>query len=172
MKDNEQMGEVLRDGACVTLRYVRDLRHPPEKVWAALTESEHLRAWMPIDLVGERAVGAALKARFWPDFIAKFAIDPPELPAEILVWDPPKTFEWRWDKDLLRFELEATPGGTRLVFSTTTDTTEVPGHKTAAGYHLCLRCLQQYLAEGAVEVPLLEQQPVELEARYEQMIVV
>lgn len=30
-----------------TLVFVRDLRHPPEKVWAALTEPAQLRRWAP-----------------------------------------------------------------------------------------------------------------------------
>lgn len=167
MNDHDQMGEVLRADGRVTLRYVRELRHAPEKVWAALTESEQLRAWMPIDLIGERAAGAKLQARFWPDFVTKYGIDPVEQPAEIRVWDPPKTLEWLWDKDLLRFELEATASGTRLVFSTTIDTQEVPGHKTAAGYHLCLRCLEEQLDEGRVSVPLIDQETEELESRYE-----
>lgn len=167
MKENERMGEVLREGEQVTLRYVRELRHPPEKVWAALTESEHLRAWMPVDLVGERAAGATLKARFWPDFVAEYAIEEPDLPAEIVVWDPPKTLVWKWDTDLLRFELEATESGTCLIFTTMIDTKQVPGHKTAAGYHLCLRCLLDHLDNGAVAVPLLDQPTTDLEARYE-----
>lgn len=166
MTDNERMGEVLGEGEQVTLRYVRDLRHAPEKVWAALTESEHLRAWMPVDLVGERAAGAKLQARFWPEFVDEYGIDAPELPAEILVWDPPKVLEWMWDKDRLRFELEATATGTRLTFSTIVDTREVPGHKTAAGYHLCLRCLVDYLDRDTVDVPLIDQPTDELEAQY------
>lgn len=132
MKENEQLGDVSREGEQVTLRYVRGLRHAPEKVWAALTESEHLRAWMPVDLVGERAARAQLVARFWPDFIMKYGMDEPELPAEIVVWDPPKTLAWTWDEDLLRFELEATESSTRLTFTTKIDTKQVPGHKTAA----------------------------------------
>lgn len=167
MKENERMGEVLREGEQVTLRYVRELRHPPEKVWAALTESEHLRAWMPVDLVGERATGANLEARFWPDFVAKYGMDEPSLPAEIVVWDRPKTLVWKWDTDLLRFELEATESGTRLIFTTNIDTKQAPGHKTAAGYHLCLRCLIEHLDNGAVQVPLLDQPTAELEASYE-----
>jgi hypothetical protein len=30
-----------------TLVFVRDLRHPPEKVWAALTDPAQLREWSP-----------------------------------------------------------------------------------------------------------------------------
>jgi uncharacterized protein YndB with AHSA1/START domain len=166
MNDPDHMGEVLKEGESVTLRYVRELRHPPERVWAALTESEHLRAWMPIDLVGERAANAVLTARFWPEFVAKYGIEEPDLSAEILIWNPPKTFEWRWDKDILRFDLEVSPVGTRLVFTTTIDTQDVPGHKTGAGYHLCLRCLRECLDNQALTVPLLDQETDELEARY------
>ena len=165
-EDTDRMGEVLRDGENVTLRYVRELKHPPQKVWAALTESQHLRAWMPIDLVGERVVGAKLTARFWPDFVAKYGIDQPDLPAEILVWSPPNTLEWRWGEDILRFELTVSPVGTRLVFTTKLDTREVPGHKTGAGYHLCLKCLREYLDTQRVEVALLDQKTEQLEARY------
>lgn len=167
MSENERMGEVLKDGEQVTLRYVRDLGHRPEKVWAALTESQHLRAWMPVDLVGERAVGAQLKARFWPDFVAKFSLEEDSYPAEILVWDPPKVLVWKWDTDILRFELEPTEGGTRLTFTTEIDTKQVPGHKTAAGYHVCLRCLIEHLDRVVIEVPLLDQPTEFLEESYE-----
>ena len=36
--------ETLDDGRYV-LRYERQLRHPPEKVWEALTEPEQIEAW-------------------------------------------------------------------------------------------------------------------------------
>jgi hypothetical protein len=72
----------------------------------------------------------------------------------------------------LRFELEAITSGTRLVFSTTIDIEQVPGHKTATGYHRCLRCLQEHLDEGTIKVPLLNQPPDELEARYEEKFAV
>ena len=32
-----------------TLVLVRELRHPPEKVWRALTDPVHLREWAPFD---------------------------------------------------------------------------------------------------------------------------
>ncbi len=166
MKDDERLGEVLRDGDEVTLKYVREFRHPLEAVWAALTESESLRAWMPVDLIGERSVGARLEARFWPEVVEKYGMEDAGMPTEILIWDPPRTFEWRWDTDILRFELSPCPAGTRLVFTTKIDTREVPGHKTGAGYHLCLDCLQGYLDDGAPEVPLIDQPTEELEARY------
>ena len=48
------MGEVLHDGETVGLRYERHLSHPVERVWRALTDSDQLRHWLPIDIIGER----------------------------------------------------------------------------------------------------------------------
>jgi uncharacterized protein YndB with AHSA1/START domain len=53
---------VRKGGAKWTLILVRDLRHPPEKFWRALTEPEHLSAWAPYDSDGNLGtVGAAVK---------------------------------------------------------------------------------------------------------------
>src|SRR5438046_3724240 len=41
--------EVRKDGETWTLVLVRDLSHPPAKVWEALTDPEHLREWAPFD---------------------------------------------------------------------------------------------------------------------------
>ena len=41
--------------------FVRRLHHPIEKVWRALTEPEHMKAWFPDEMVGERRAGAPLK---------------------------------------------------------------------------------------------------------------
>jgi uncharacterized protein YndB with AHSA1/START domain len=47
--------EIRKDGDRWTLVLVRDLHHPPAKVWKALTDPEHLREWAPGWSVGERA---------------------------------------------------------------------------------------------------------------------
>src|SRR3989441_8860491 len=41
--------EIEKDGEKWTLVLVRDLRHPPARVWKALTDPEHLREWAPFD---------------------------------------------------------------------------------------------------------------------------
>src|SRR5262249_61612515 len=41
--------EVRKDGEKWTLILVRELRHPPAKVWQALTEPAQLREWAPFD---------------------------------------------------------------------------------------------------------------------------
>ena len=63
MSDREQYApgeatgaEVRKDGETWTLVLVRDLSHPPQKVWQALTNPEDLREWAPYD--ADRSLGA------------------------------------------------------------------------------------------------------------------
>jgi hypothetical protein len=53
--------EVRKDGEKWTLVLVRDLAHPPAKVWTALTDPEHLREWAPFD--SDRDLGAVGTAK-------------------------------------------------------------------------------------------------------------
>lgn len=121
-----------------TLRFERHLPHPPEKVWRALTEPEHLAAWFPTTIEGERRPGAALRFAFPFD-------DAPDIDGEMHVFDPPSVMEFRWDTDIVRFELEPWPDGCRLTFTTVID--EVgKGARDAAGWDVCLGVLTHHLA--------------------------
>ena len=54
--------QVRKDEENWTLILVRELRHPPEKVWEALTDPAHLREWAPFDADGSLGtVGATVK---------------------------------------------------------------------------------------------------------------
>jgi uncharacterized protein YndB with AHSA1/START domain len=144
------MAGVVRDGRRVGLRYRRSLRHPPEKVWRALTESEHLRHWLPCDIVGERRAGAEIALRFWPDHVDAYGIEDPVLHGRISVWDPPRVFEWTWGEDVLRFELEAAGAdgtdGTDLTFTTWPADADPESMASAGGgYHVCLDHLTRLL---------------------------
>ena len=41
--------EPAPDGRSV-VTFVRDLGHPVERVWTAITQTEHLRSWFPADV--------------------------------------------------------------------------------------------------------------------------
>jgi uncharacterized protein YndB with AHSA1/START domain len=177
---DSRMGEVVRDGDRTGLRYERRLAHPAEKVWRAITESEHLRHWFPADIVGERRTGARVSMPFWPESVERGAaeleaagidLDDAVLPGEIRAWDPPRLFELIWgdsqgSSDLLRFELEPEGDSTRLVFTTWLGEPGPAGHAgTGAGYHVCLDELQELLDTGSAAVPSAEE-IAELEQTY------
>lgn len=166
----QPLGDVLRDGKDIALRYQRWLSHPVEKVWRALTESEHLRHWFPADLVGERLEGAELQVRFWPSHVERYSIAEAVLPGRIEVWDPNRVFEWTWHTDRLRFELEPTDEGTLLTFTTWLgegEAADVTG--TAAGYHVCLAQLVELLDTGSAG-PLVDVDVSPVEARYADLV--
>lgn len=167
----DRPGEFVQDGQQLGIRFERRLRKPAEVVWAALTESDKLEAWLPCDIVGERRSGARVTLRFWPEHAEKYQIpaDQVSLAGEIRAWDPPRTFEWTWDVDLLRFDLTAEGAGTRLAFTTWFGQTGEDGGsaaRTAAGYHVCLEQLQELVETGRVRVRLLDQPTDQLERIY------
>ena len=114
-----------------TLLFVRDLRHPREKVWAALTEPAQLSEWSPY--ITDRNLGTAGHAT-----LTMIDGDTTEdLPATVTRADAPTLLEYVLGSDLVRWELAATEFGTRLTLRHTVEGRDwVP--KVAAGWHLCL----------------------------------
>lgn len=159
------LGRVDREGDGYVVRFERTLAHPREKVWRALTESQHLQHWMPCDIVGERRTGASIVLPFWPDHVERYGIETPTLDGTITVWDPPARFEWWWSTDRLRWELDEIEGGTRLRFTTWLGPHGTGAAGTAAGYHVCLDNLATLLATGAAP-PLVDADTAPWEARY------
>src|SRR2546429_8764448 len=59
--DDTDLGTLTRQGDGWTLTFTRKLAHPREKVWRAVTEPEHLAAWFPQKIVGERRAGGKMR---------------------------------------------------------------------------------------------------------------
>ncbi|HEX3802323.1 MAG TPA: SRPBCC domain-containing protein [Solirubrobacteraceae bacterium] len=133
------LGVLDRSGPQPCLRYERRLSHAPETVWLALTEPEHLAAWFPTTIDGERVQGASLVYRF-PE---ELAIAPME--GRVLAIDPPRLLELHWGPDTLRFDLHRDGEATRLVFTVTLEAI-TKAARDGAGWHVCLEELAFDLA--------------------------
>lgn len=121
------------------VRFTRELHHPPEKVWRAITEPRELAQWFPSTVEGEWRPGAALTFRF------DEAVGGIVMEGQVLVFDAPRCLEFTWGEDRLRFELAASADGTTVVF----EVLMVERGKTArdgAGWHACLDWLELALA--------------------------
>ena len=124
-----------RDGGW-QLRFVRKLPHSIDKVWQAITEPEHLKAWFPDQIiVKEWKPGAPLK------FITQFG----DFEGEVLTVQPPRLLEFRWGSDFLRFEVTPEAGGSVL---TLVDRIDQKGKaaRDAAGWDEHLERLVSHLA--------------------------
>jgi len=131
--------EVLKDGEQWTLVLVRELSHPPARVWAALTEPEHLREWAPFD--SDRNLGsvgtASLSTVGWPEAQVT--------QVQVKRADAPKVLEYDWGGQDIRWQLEPLAGGgTRLRLWHNIDRRFIS--MGAAGWHICLDVLDRALA--------------------------
>jgi uncharacterized protein YndB with AHSA1/START domain len=121
------------------LRFTRTLPHPPAKVWRALIDDEHLAAWFPFRIEGERAAGAPLR------FIHPEGLGEP-FEGEMIAFEPESALELSWRGERLRFELELEPDGdgTTLTLVNTIDAVGKAA-RDAAGWHTCLDLLAHEL---------------------------
>lgn len=163
--NNGDLGTVRQEDGRYVLGFERHLRHPREKVWRAITESEHLAHWMPCDIVGDRRAGGEIDLPFWPAQVERYGIERPMLHGLISVWEPPAVFEWWWETDRLRWELDEHEGGTVLRFTTWLGPHGMGAANTAAGYHVCLDHLEELLDTGSAP-PLVDADPGPWEQRY------
>ncbi|HET6279528.1 MAG TPA: SRPBCC domain-containing protein [Polyangia bacterium] len=135
--------KIQKDGEKWTLVLVRDLRHPPAKVWDALTDPEHLREWAPFD--SDRnlgAVGAAMLSTVG-------APTPYVSETHVKRADAPRALEYDWGGGDIRWELEPLGGGgTRLTLWANIDRRYIS--MGAAGWHVCLDVLDRFLAEQPI----------------------
>jgi uncharacterized protein YndB with AHSA1/START domain len=136
--DGEDYGHLDRAEDRAVVRFERHLPYPPSVVWCALTEPEHLAAWFPTTIDGERAVGADLTFRF-------IDVDLPPMDGEMLAFEPMSLLELRWGPDVLRFELTREGDGTTLAFTATMEEFGKAA-RDAAGWHTSLDRLAGELA--------------------------
>ena len=124
--------QVRKDSEKWTLILVRELRHSPDKVWQALTDPAHLREWAPFVADGSLdTVGATVRLT-WVGT---------GKPIETTVTraDAPRLLEY----GDIRWELEASGGGTRLTLWHSIDRRFITWG--AAGWHISFDVLELFL---------------------------
>jgi uncharacterized protein YndB with AHSA1/START domain len=115
-----------------TLILVRELRHSPEKVWAALTDPEQLREWAPFDIEGSLVTPGKTVKLTWLGA-------PAPIDTTVKLADAPKVLEF----GDIRWELDPSGSGTRLTLWSTIDRRFVSWG--AAGWHISLDVLERLL---------------------------
>lgn len=124
--------EVQKDGDKWTLILVRELRHPPEAVWAALTDPAQLREWAPFDTDKSLASLGTVNLQ-WVGA-------PRSIPVQVTRAEAPKLLEY----GDARWQLEPTPAGTRLTLWHALDHRFIS--MGAAGWHIAFDVLDRRLA--------------------------
>ena len=129
--------EVRKDGENWTLVLVRELPHPPQKVWQALTDPASLHEWAPFDADGSLGTVGTVK-------LTTVGTPTPQVSAtKVTRADAPKALEYNWGAMDIRWQLEATGGGTLLTLWHNIDRRFIS--MGAAGWHICLDVLNHLL---------------------------
>lgn len=130
--------EIQKDGDKWTLVVVRDLRHPPSRVWQALTDPAHLVEWAPFDADRNLATTGPVK-------LTTVGAPTPQVSETIIKRaEEPRLLEFGWGGNDLRWELEPLGTGTRLKLWHNIHRGFISWG--AAGWHICLDVLDQLLA--------------------------
>lgn len=124
--------QVRKEGDNWTLILIRDLRHPPEKVWKALTDPEHVREWAPFVVDGSLASVGAKVHLTWVG-------NPKPVETTVTRADAP----WHLEYGEIRWELEEVGSGTRLTLWHNIDRRFISWG--AAGWHICFDVLVRLL---------------------------
>jgi uncharacterized protein YndB with AHSA1/START domain len=123
---------VRKDGEKWTLILVRQLRHAPETVWQALIDPAQLREWAPFVADGSLGTVGATVNLTWLGA-------PGPIATKVTRADAPGLLEY----GDIRWELEASGGGTRLTLWHSIDRRFVSWG--AAGWHICFDVLDRLL---------------------------
>jgi len=134
---------VEKTGEKWTLVLVRELPHPPEKVWRALTDPDELRHWAPYD--SDKNLG---QAGTQVTLTTVGAPSPHVVQTTVKRADAPNELEFEWGGGDLRWELRPHGSGTRLTLWAKIDRRYVA--MGAAGWHICLDVLGHLLDGDAI----------------------
>jgi len=132
--------QVKKEGDQWTLVLVRDLHHPPAKVWQALTDPAQLREWAPFDADKSLATVGTVKLS---------TVGTPQVSeSKVKRAEPPRLLEYDWGGGDLRWQLEPIGDGTRLTLWHNIDRKYISWG--AAGWHICFDVLDHFLAQEPI----------------------
>jgi uncharacterized protein YndB with AHSA1/START domain len=134
--------EVQKDGDKWTLVMVRQLRHPPARVWQALIDPAQLREWAPFD--ADRSLGSVGPVKL----TTVGAPTPMISETRVTRADAPKLLEYKWGDFDMRWQLEPQGSGTRLTLWANIDRRYIS--MGAAGWHICIDVLDHFLADDPI----------------------
>jgi uncharacterized protein YndB with AHSA1/START domain len=129
------------------LRMRRDLRHPAEKVWRAITEPSQLAGWFPAAVELDLRLDGPIKFTFEED---------PGAPVDehssgvIRAYEPPHLIEYTWGDEVLRWEVQPTVDGCTLHLTATYDD-RAGSASFSGGWTLCFDALQRVLGDTVPE---------------------
>lgn len=145
--------ELLTVDGKPVLRLERRLAHPPAKVWRAITDPAELKHWFPAEVAFD---GADMRFTFPGDAPVEAVST-----GEVLVEDEPEVFAFRWNTDVLRFEIVPDGDGCLLVMTQVLGEGLPSAGRNAVGWEVCLDAMAARLDGTEFEEPTEHLAPTE-----------
>ena len=125
-----------------TLFYKRELNHPAEKVWRAITEHDELQTWFP-ELTLDHKVGGTATMDFSRGECPPNEANPGDVDVcEITAFDPPELFEYSSKLGAMRWEIAAQGNACTLTLLCTLPAGARIQNSVACGWHYKLDALE------------------------------
>ena len=140
------------DGDRATLVFVREFRHPPERVWGALTEPSQIEKWAPWGASQDLAQTGEATLQMNDGSSSE------PITSTVNRSIPMRLLEYTVGEDILVWELTETPNGTRLTLRHTVSDPEMMD-SFASGWHVCLD-IAELLLDGYIIGPIIGQAAV------------
>lgn len=134
----------LEDGR-PAVRFRRTYDHSIDRVWRFVTEPEELAHWFPSRFEAELREGATISFSDDPDM--------PESTGRVIAVDAPRHLSFSWDRDELRFDLEALEEKRTLFTLTHVLAAEDTAARSVAGWEVCLSALDARVRGERFEGP-------------------
>jgi uncharacterized protein YndB with AHSA1/START domain len=142
------MSETLStENGRTVLRMQRELRHPVEKVWRAITEPGELAGWFPAAVELDLRLDGPITFTFEPD---AGALPEDQVGSGVIrAYEPPRLIEYTWGDEVLRWELIPADSGCLLLLTATYD--DRPGSASyTSGWIMCFDALERVLGGSSV----------------------
>jgi uncharacterized protein YndB with AHSA1/START domain len=142
-----------RDDGTRVLRFERDLNHPIDHVWAALTEPHEIEAWLARAEVDLRE-GGGVRLEWLNTDESGQRYEHAVAAGTISRLDPPRLIEFDTDvHGLLTWELRPEGDRTHLTFTAVVDLPDSDLAMVLAGWHVHLDFLEEALEGERVDWP-------------------
>nr|WSZ94470.1 SRPBCC family protein [Streptomyces sp. NBC_00857] len=125
------------------LRMERRLAHPPETVWAAITDPAALGHWFPSEVTVELTPGGSIGFHFPGD-------SGPGMTGTVTDVDKPRLFAFTWGTDHLSWSITPDDDGSLLTLVHTFGD-RAGAASFASGWHLCISALSRLLDGSPVD---------------------
>ena len=136
------IAKIKSENNVLTALYERTINHSVDDVWAYLTENNKLQQWFSELEIQELKTDGEILFDLGDGNFERM---------QITEFVPKEIFAFTWDKNTVRFELEARESSCLLVFKEYLH--EVTEHtpKDLAGWHVCLDVIEALLDGKSIE---------------------